>query len=76
MIPREEYKDCPQVGVYVTYQQVKQYHNESELENFNKFMNGQTCAISSNGEGAIYYYDYERWLRQGKLDHQQEDQGA
>lgn len=53
---------------FVTMKQVKQYHSESELENFAQWMNGQTCGVAG-----IYSSDYERWLRQGKRTQQGKD---
>jgi len=69
MIPAEEYHSCPSFS-YITEELFKKHHSEGEWKVFCYWMRGQTCS-EANGECAIYSWDYERWLRQGR----KQDQG-
>ncbi len=64
MIPRKKYLECPEF-TYITMKLFKEHHTEEELERFSKWMCGQTCS-AVDGEAAIYSWDYERWINQGK----------
>lgn len=46
------------------------YHSPGEVETFNAWFAGQTGIVMKDGECGIYFHDYERWLEQGRLDHQ------
>ncbi|MFA5234763.1 MAG: hypothetical protein WC390_10220 [Sulfurimonas sp.] len=74
-IPKREYKFCTDIGHYITFDQVEKYHSADEIDNFTKWMTGQTgSCVEENGEMVMVIFtdDYERWLRQGK----QTEQGA
>ena len=70
MIPAEKYHFCPSF-TYITEDLFKIYHSEEEWKVFIYWMRGQTCS-EVDGKAAIYSWDYERWLRQGR----KKDQGA
>ena len=73
MISSENYVDIHGV-LCVTYLQVAEAHSEDEIEALNEWMHGQTCLLDEEtGEPAIYAWDYERWLRQGKQTEQDSD---
>ena len=55
---------------YVTFEMVEKVHTKQETEDFNKWMGGQTCGMTPDGEMAIYAWDYERWCLQGKQTEQ------
>lgn len=66
-IPEHEYVDAGGFKV-VTYQLVELHHTPGEVESFCRWMGGQTCAVLDDGSAGIYSWDYERWLREGRLD--------
>lgn len=72
MIPKNKYiKIWPTEEMMgVTFDMVKKAHTKEEYLNFIKFMGGQTCGRMDNGETGIYSYDYERWIKSGKLTEQ------
>jgi hypothetical protein len=68
-IPEHEY--IKQHGYRaVTFQLIELYHTPSEVEVFNTWFAGQTWPILEDGTYAVYVDDYERWLSEGRLDHQ------
>lgn len=71
MIPGDKYYVCSHFP-YITEALFKKYHTEKEWKIFNKWMRGQTVS-EVNGEMAIYSWDYERWVEQGKKTEQGED---
>jgi len=75
MIPESEYIKIPygdnDTLTVVSFDLVKKYHTEEDVERFGKWMYGQTCTvIPDTGKSGIYIHDYERWLRQGKMKEQ------
>jgi len=64
VIPKEKYLSCEEFE-YVTLDLFKEYHSAEEEKIFLKWMRGQTCGLVDNAI-AIYIWDYERWLRQGR----------
>lgn len=64
MIPKEEYLECEQFS-YVTEELIYLYHTTEEVEKFFEWISNQTCGVV-NGKIAIYSWDYERWIEQGK----------
>lgn len=71
MIPKTHYYSCDSF-TYITPRLFKAYHTQEEWETFNKWLTGQTVS-EVNGEEAIYSWDYERWLRNGKKHEQGAD---
>jgi hypothetical protein len=66
LIPRDKFLKSKQGGfAYITDELLKEYHTEGEIKNFDKWITGQTCALI-DGKCAIYSWDYERWVGQGK----------
>ena len=47
---------------YVLWADVLRHHPEKKRQ-FAEFMSGQTCGVVDGG-AAVYYDDYERWVRQ------------
>lgn len=72
MIPKNKYKYHEHIGNYITYELLTEHHNEEDVEKFVKWMHGQTMAII-DGLAAIYSWDYERWIEQGKKTEQGAD---
>jgi hypothetical protein len=73
MIPKTEYlKAKEDAYTYITIDLFKKYHTKKELEVFSKWMAGQTCGLVGD-EVAIYSWDYERWISQGKQTRQGKD---
>lgn len=68
-IPEHEYIES-QAGQGVTLQLIELYHTPSEVKMFNAWFAGQTGPILDDGAYAVYIHDYERWLSEGRLDHQ------
>lgn len=68
-IPESEYKQSSEF-TYVTRDLIVKYHTLEEANRFFDWMYGQTCSAGENGETAIYSWDYERWLREGKKKEQ------
>jgi hypothetical protein len=64
MIPKTHYYTASQF-TYITQRLFMAYHTKEDWEVFDHWMRGQTCS-EVNGEVAIYSWDYERWVRQGK----------
>ena len=71
MIPNTEYYLCDSF-TYITEELFKKHHTEEDWKTFIYWMCGQTCS-EVNGQAAIYSWDYERWLRQGKQKEQGKD---
>lgn len=68
MIPPSEY--LTEEGIYcVTMEMVKKYHPD-DVEQFCRWMTGQTGMVLRDGTCAIYAWDYERWLREGRKNEQ------
>ena len=67
-IPEEAYyKETKKDGKeweFVTWELVKAYHTEREVQKFGEFMVGQTGMMIKDGKTGIYPCDYERWLNQ------------
>jgi hypothetical protein len=63
MIPQTEYIQLEGLSG-VTFEQIEKYHTKEEVQNFNKWITGQTCSIYKD-KPLIYSWDYERWVRQG-----------
>lgn len=57
-------------GQYPSLEEIQARHTADELEAFYDFMCGQTAPILDSGESGVYSWDYERWLSQGKRNHQ------
>ena len=84
MIPKEKYITVGvDKLVCVTPQMIRKHHTDDEVERFDKWIDGQTCTMLERSdvpdpdnypEGepicGVYVWDYERWLRQGKLTNQ------
>ncbi len=68
-IPEHEYIES-QMGQVVTFQLIELHHTPSEVGVFNAWFGGQTGPILDDNTYAIYVDDYERWLLEGRLDHQ------
>jgi hypothetical protein len=64
-IPVEEYGLSPSGYTYITNEILEKHHNKNEVAKFNEWMRGQTCGLI-DGKPAIYSWDYERWLGQGR----------
>ena len=71
MIPKINYYN-DETFSYITEKLFKTHHSEEDWKVFVEWMRGQTCS-EVNGETAIYSWDYERWLRQGKKTEQGAD---
>ena len=70
MLKPSEYID---MGAYkgVTFNQIKESHTLEEYNNFNRFIFGQTCGYDPvHGVEIVYFWDYERWLCEGKQNKQ------
>lgn len=67
-IPEDKFFDAEQF-TYITEELFKQFHIEEDWKIFTKWMTGQTCSIV-NDKIAIYSWDYERWISQGKKEKQ------
>jgi hypothetical protein len=69
-IPKDQYYYHVEAKIpYITYELFKKFHSKSDLEQFQKWMYGQTCMLIEDGAidvVCVYTWDYERWLRQGK----------
>ena len=72
-IPMSEFLVAPEdMFTYVTMDMIRKYHTVDEQKNFDKWMRGQTMS-DVNGVTAIYSWDYERWVIQGKKTEQGAD---
>lgn len=68
-IPKNEYRE--ESGIqFVTKELIVKYHTTQEVKTFNLWFCGQTGIVAKNGSLGVYVWDYERWLREGKLDNQ------
>ena len=70
-IPKSEYINTGEF-TYNTYELFMAHHTQQDWEVFIKWMNGQTSPYIP-GEVAIFSWDYERWVRQGKKTNQNAD---
>jgi len=68
-IPEDKYFFHEHIGNYITMELFDKHHTKEEREIFLDWMSGQTCS-SVDGVCAIYSWDYERWIRQGKKSEQ------
>ena len=68
-IPIESYIEHAGI-LFVTMELIEKFHSTEEVERFKTWMGGQTCGVLSDGTGGIYSWDYERWIREGKLTEQ------
>lgn len=68
-IPESEYVEAYGSKV-VTAQLIELYHNPGEVETFNTWYTGQTGMVLEDGTLGVYAHDYERWLREERLDRQ------
>jgi len=66
-IPENEYIEAHGCRV-VTMQMIEMHHTPAEVETFGAWFTGQTGMILDDGTLAIYSWDYERWLEQGRQD--------
>jgi hypothetical protein len=71
MIPKEKYLSTDQF-TYITDEMFLAHHTQEEFDIFNEWMRGQTCSLVGKVV-AIYSWDYERWLSQGKQERQGPD---
>jgi hypothetical protein len=51
---------------YITDKMIQESHSAEEHKNFCQWISGQTVGVTADGVSAIYTWDYERWLRQGR----------
>ena len=72
MIPKKNYYILAGVGPVITKNIFLAHHSQVDWNIFMEFMRGQTCTSVGN-EMAIYSWDYERWLREGKKTSQGEN---
>jgi len=71
MIHPEDYKLDEESNIhYVTMSMIREAHTHKEASAFAEWINGQTMMVASNGDMAIYSWDYERWIDQGKQTEQ------
>ncbi len=68
-IPKKEYVESYGVKV-VTWGLFEKHHTPKDLKAFSEWFSGQTGQVMKDGTMGIYAYDYERWLREGKLRNQ------
>lgn len=65
MIKPTDYRVCHDIS-YVTHPMVQAVHTPEECLAFREWHNGQTGMLADNGDMAIYSWDYERWVNQGR----------
>jgi len=68
-IPKDQYVKAHGYPV-ITKKLLELYHQPHEIEAFSRWFCGQTGIIAEDGTHAVYAWDYERWLKEGRLDHQ------
>ncbi len=66
-IPEKEYVLSQGIEV-ITGELFKKYHTEEDEKVFSEWFHGQTGLAMEDGTMGVYVSDYERWLREGKLD--------
>lgn len=71
MIPRKKFYRG-EYFTYITESLFLEYHSQNDWRVFMEWMYGQTCPIVKN-KMAIYSWDYERWVSQGKKTKQGKD---
>lgn len=72
-IPKTNYYETKDKEfTYITKRLFLAYHSEAEWIIFAQWMRGQTTGLV-DGEAAIYSWDYERWVNQGKQTEQGSD---
>lgn len=65
-IPASEYVEfCDHM--VVTSQLLELYHTPEEIENFTKWLRGQTGVILEDGTHGFYASNYERWFYRGQV---------
>jgi len=68
-IPEEEYVESQGMKV-VTIELFNRHHTPEDLVVFSEWYSGQTGLTMEDGTLGVYICDYERWLREGRLDRQ------
>lgn len=68
-IPTNEYIES-QGCIVVTSQLIELYHTHAEIESFDAWFSGQTGIVMPDNTLGVYVHDYERWLDEGRLNHQ------
>lgn len=71
MIPKEKFYNG-ECFTYITEPLFLKYHSRDDWKIFMQWMYGQTYSIVGD-EMAIYSWDYERWISQGKKTEQGKD---
>lgn len=69
MIPKTEYIEFDGTKV-ITFQLFAKHHTTEDLLVFAEWYSGQTGMTIEDDKIGIYVCDYERWIRENKLDHQ------
>jgi hypothetical protein len=61
-IPPERALTADGLGPYVTPALFKEFHSHMELDSFNGFIHELPYTVDPEGETAVSWFDYERWL--------------
>jgi hypothetical protein len=55
---------------HIAWKDIEEHAPKKEFADFCSFMRGQTMLVRDDGDGGVYTWDFDRWVRQGRKTEQ------